>query len=586
DDGSGNAVCRQQTLGAPEPLVNRDPDAEFINTGLTTPITPTQAQIDACVPLDLFGPNGPSAAAIDYVTAPSNPSNKATQLYGAASLGGTIVELPAGPWSFSSQFEWRRESNEFTPGPVFGLGLGRSTLGQASEGTLRFFEGGTEFIVPVFGGDVRPFGFNELELNGAVRVVNRSISSDLNPAAAGASSPTDVTFTAGGRWSPFEGITFRGNRTRSVRSPSVVELVGAGVTGFTGGADADFACDATNVDTDVSGVPAGTRRANCRAWVIALGLATDNASADTFLNGFEIPNTGSRPAAGGSNANLDNERADNWTVGVVLQPDFIPGLTIESDWYSIDVKGLLGLTFIVNQCFDQTTFPNSPVGGFNACDSVIPNVSDGMGGFIVPTVHPITGTPVPAQAQPGSPAISQTAGHNAFIFFPTVNQGLLESRAWNNRISYNFELADIFGGMADSWGDATVTGNVLYYRRLRTNGNEAAGEHTAAGARTPKYASRLDFTHRLGDLTHTLQWFRQSGTQQNVGTSASPTSPENFFLDPYNTFNYNVRYEFNDNITARLVVNNLTNNFLNPEFGQFIGDPIGRRFVGSVEFNF
>lgn len=584
DDGSGNAVCRQQTLGAPEPLQVRNPDAEFINTGLATPLVPTQAQIDACVPLNILGTGGVSQAAIDYVTAESNPSNVAEQFYGAANLGGELFQLPAGPMLFNSQFEWRSESNEFTPGPVFGLGLGRSTLGQASQGTLRFFEGGTEFIVPVFGGDVRPFFFNELELNGAVRVVNRSISSDLNPAAASASSPTDVTFTAGGRWSPFEGVTIRGNRTRSVRSPSVVELVGAGVTGFTGGADSDFACDADNVDTDANGVPAGTRRSNCQQWVIALGLATDAASADTFLNGFQIPNSGSRPAAGGSNANLNNEKADNWTVGIVLQPDFIPGLTISSDWYSIDVEGLLGLTFIVNQCFDQTTFPNSPVGGFNACDSVIPNVSDGMGGFIVPTVHPVTGTPVPAQAQPGTPAVSQTAGENAFVFFPTVNQGLLESRSLNNRISYDFEWADIIGETASNWGDATITGTLLYYHKLDTNGNPAAGEHNNVGARTPKFSSRLDLTHRIGALTHGVQWFRQSGTQLNVG--GNPGTGLDAFIPAYNTFNYNARYEFGDNVIARLTVNNLTNNYLSPELGLFVGDPVGRRFVGSVELRF
>ena len=583
DDGTGNAVCRQQTLGAPEALPVRNPDTSQINTGLPTPLTPTQAQIDACVPLNLFGSGGVTQAAIDYVTAPSDNNNKSQQFYGAASFGGELFQLPAGPMLFNSQFEWRKETNQFDPGPVFGLGLGRSTTGQPSQGSLRFFEGGTEFIVPIFGGDVRPFAFNELELNGAVRVVNRSISSDLNPAAAGAPSPTDVTFTAGGRWSPFEGVTIRGNRTRSVRSPSVVELVGAGVTGFTGGADADFACDADNVDSDISSVPAGTRRANCRAWVIALGLAADNATADTFLNGFQIPNSGSRPAAGGSNVGLSNERADNWTVGIVLQPDFIPGLTIESDWYAIDVKGLMGLTFIVNQCFDSTTFPNSPVGGFNACDSVVPNVSNGMGGFIVPSIHPITGNPVPPVAQPGTSAVSQVAGHNAFVFFPTVNQGLLESRALNNRISYNFELADLFGESASSWGDATITGHVLYYPKLSTDDNEAAGEHGQS-----IYSTRLDFTHRLGGLTHTVQWFRQSGTVGNVAVAKSDYADQiqGFVRPAYNTFNYNVRYDFNDNITARFVVNNLTNNYLSPELGLFIGDPIGRRFVGSLEFNF
>ncbi|MEM8772590.1 MAG: TonB-dependent receptor [Pseudomonadota bacterium] len=584
DDGNGNAVCRQQTLDAPEPIGVRNPGVAFINSGLPAPVTPTQAQIDACVPLNLFGFGAPSQAAIDYVTGSNLSTNKSQQFYGAASFGGEIVELPAGPLQFNSQFEWRRETNEFTPGPVFSTGTGRNTLGQASQGALRFFEGGTEFIAPIFGDDFSTFAMNRLELNGAVRVVNRSISSELNPLAEDAEPTTNVTFTGGGRWSPFEGITFRGNRTRAVRSASVVELVGAGVTGFTGGGDSDFACDVDNIDGGPAG---GIRRSNCEAFVQSLGLPL------SFLDDFNIPGGTARPAAGASNPFLENEIADNWTVGVVLQPSFIPGLTIESDYFAVDLDGTIALTFQVNACYDDPAFPDTQVGGFPACDLGIPNIEDpnNPGSFIVPTINPITGNPVPAVANPGIPAAQQAPGNLAFIFFPTINVGRTEIRSLNNTINYQFDLADALGARAEKWGSIAAQGTVYFVDRFDvfpsgTTANPSAGEPA-----NPKFQTRFDLTHQIGDLTHTLQWFRTSSTVNNVLIDEAdiPEQADTFVRPDFNTFNYNVRYDFTENVTGRLIVNNLTNAKVSDLLGTGDGgvlDTVGRRFIFSVTAKF
>ncbi len=579
--GANGPVCRQQTLGAPEPIAVRNPGLAFINTGLPTPVTPTAEQIAACQPLNLFGFGAPSQAAIDYILTDVDSSNSSQQFYGAGSLGGEVIELPGGPLQFNSQFEWRRESNEFTPGAVFGLGLAQNTLGQPSQGVLRFFEGGTEFVAPIFGGDVRPFAFNLLELSGAVRVVNRTISSNLNTAADNADGSTAVTFTAGGRYSPVEGLTFRGNRTRSVRSPSVVELVGAGVTGFTAGGSADFACDADNVN---GGPPGGIRRANCISYFAALGLPA--SLADTL----QLPNS-ARPAAGASNPGLDNEIANNWTVGVVIRPSFIPGLTIESDWVSVDLSGQIGLTLNINACFDSPDFPNTIVGGFDVCNSFVPAVENPMvpGQFVIPAVNPLTGAAVNPVAGIGSPTANQIAGSVGFAFFPTVNQGLTELRALNSTITYQFELADVLGSMANNWGGVQTRGAVYYLDRFDNFATGAANSlNPAAGEPgNPTFRTRLDFAHSIGKLTHTLQWFRDSSTVVNVAIPSEqfPDQTFDFSRPAFNTFNYNVRYEISDNITARFVVNNLTNARLFEE-ANLAGDTIGRRFIGSVQFNF
>ncbi len=55
----------------------------------------------------------------------------------------------------------------------------------------------------------------------------------------------------------------------------------------------------------------------------------------------------------GGNPNVNPEKADTYTVGAVVQPKFIPGLSVSADWYRIKLNGAIGqLTTqnVVNQC--------------------------------------------------------------------------------------------------------------------------------------------------------------------------------------------------------------------------------------------
>jgi outer membrane receptor protein involved in Fe transport len=55
----------------------------------------------------------------------------------------------------------------------------------------------------------------------------------------------------------------------------------------------------------------------------------------------------------GGNPDVRPEMADTFTAGAVLQPAFIPGLSVSGDWYRIKIKdaiGQLGTQAVVNQC--------------------------------------------------------------------------------------------------------------------------------------------------------------------------------------------------------------------------------------------
>jgi hypothetical protein len=155
-DARGNPVCRQQTLAAPEAVNVRNPF--LTNLNIATGITPSKAQIDSCVPLNLFGVGAASAAAINYVTAQADSNNKAEQKFASVQLGGNLYTLPAGDILFNTEMQWRREDLAFTPNRVAELGLARTTISQPGLGYAVFREAGVEASIPVFnGGFALPF---------------------------------------------------------------------------------------------------------------------------------------------------------------------------------------------------------------------------------------------------------------------------------------------------------------------------------------------------------------------------------------------------------------------------------------------
>ena len=63
----------------------------------------------------------------------------------------------------------------------------------------------------------------------------------------------------------------------------------------------------------------------------------------------------------GGNPNLGVETADTDTIGVVLTPSFIEGLTISVDYWDVaieDAISAVGAGDILKGCYDSTNYPN------------------------------------------------------------------------------------------------------------------------------------------------------------------------------------------------------------------------------------
>jgi outer membrane receptor protein involved in Fe transport len=289
------------------------------------------ADIAACVPYNPFGAADNSAAR-SYFSRNYTNDSKITQLVFQGFVNGDLsqlFELPGGPISFSIGGEYRREKPQYEQ-DEFGAS-GNSTavaFGSFNPPAFKVKEAFAELRVPLL--SERPF-FEELTLSGAGRV------SDYQGGTG-----TVYTYNVGGEWAPVRDIRFRANYGRAIRAPNLTEtgtpLVPNFAPGFTD------PCTTANI-----GGGTQFRAANCR---------TDLGNLLPNIASF---GTSSLPILSGSNPALQEEKSNSLTAGVVLQPRFVPGLSLSVDYFDIKVDGVIVSSTaqqIVNNCYDSPTLDN------------------------------------------------------------------------------------------------------------------------------------------------------------------------------------------------------------------------------------
>ncbi len=280
--------------GTPTCRVLTDPTVAALYTG--------------CQPLNLLAGNPAKATPAGYAYATGTSRYDATirQDSVTASISGSLFNLPAGPVDLAAGVEWRNQSLNLTSNadpanldsaakraayfaglrgvPASTLAFWLTNVGQA-RGSYNVKEGFAELAVPLL--KDTPF-FQELSLNGAVRVTDYSTSG------------TVTTWKAGGTWKPVHDILFRATYSRDIRAPNLFELY--------------------------SGAQSG------------IGIVDDKKNAAGTI-GSGINQNVSSVTSG--NLNLKPERAKTLTVGTVLTPSFLPGFSMSIDYYSIKIESLI-----------------------------------------------------------------------------------------------------------------------------------------------------------------------------------------------------------------------------------------------------
>ena len=323
DPNTGQIVCRvNSTSLVQDPLgtANNDP---------------------ACVPIDLFGFGSPSQAALNYVNTTSFVDSTASEFDVLAFVNGDssqLFSLPGGPVRFSIGAEHREERAHQRADPV-------SAAGGTFFNAFPVFDPPTFKVNEVFG-EIQvpilrdlPFA-HELTVSGAARY------SDYNTAAN-----HTLAWNANAVWAPVRDLRLRGNYSKSVRVPTQSDLFTPPTQNF---AFLNDPCDVLFINTGST-----LRPGNCAAAGVPVGFVNTPARTQTS----EIVSSG--------NPFLQEETGKSLTLGGVLTPRWVPGLSLSVDYYRIRVKNLisvLGGQTILNQCFDlpqpnqfcSLIFPRNP----------------------------------------------------------------------------------------------------------------------------------------------------------------------------------------------------------------------------------
>ncbi len=504
-----------------------------------------------CLPMNPFGFGNFSQEVRDYLVQERFRSTKIQQQSFEFNVSGDAFELPSGPVGVAAGLAYRSEDGGFFSDlasesgqeALFALAVltvdgGFNSSEVYAEALVPLLANGTNWDLP---------GISSFELEGAIRYVDNDIAG------------SDVTWTAGARlrfdlpW--FEdGLMFRGNFTQAIRAPSVTELFLPESPTTARGNDP---CDEEFVDT---GINPTVRRANCQALLSDMQAAApatapiQSVTLDTFMSTVVNASVGGTVAG---SLDLLNETSDSWTIGAVITPPRIPGLTLSVDWVEIDIEEAIvnvGLGTLFSACFDD---PTSPA---NVCDRVTrdPNtfqVSNFRGGFV-------------------------NAAQREFA-------GLIAD------MSYDFELGSVPGGFS-------VAGTYFYtdFQGLAITGDVPQDNTGERGFEQHNWQLNLGYYRERLSLLWQVRWL-------GGGHADNAAAPDQFDPRTYDELvinNVTAQYQLTETIALRFIANNLFDEFSSDRRIAFSGDvatgtggdgnanffddPVGRRFLLAVEARF
>jgi outer membrane receptor protein involved in Fe transport len=392
DPATGQIVCRSRI----------DPSAAETLEGLTgANLALAQSllaqDVAQCVPGNFFGEGNLSPAAADYILQDTTSRQRFTQFDLTGFVSGDtsqFLNLPGGPIGFSLGAEYRQETLSSSQDPLVAAGLTfYNALGNIS-GIPAFDvkEVFGELRVPILK-DV-PF-FQELTVSAAGRL------SDYK-----GKTGSQRAYNVSAEWAPVRDIRFRGNLAKAVRAPNLSELYFP--------LSQNFAFLNDPCSQDFIGAGSSTRAANCAAAGIPSTYNYNRGPTYLYLSG--------------GNPDLEAETSYSYTLGGVVQPRFIPGLSISADYYNIKVKNVItapAAQDIFDACYDLASLNNPFCAAFQRAP----------GG----PINPVTGIG-PATGPKGEPAYSLLLGSLQAV---GLNYAKLQVRGIDFEVAYRRQLGTL-----------------------------------------------------------------------------------------------------------------------------------------------
>lgn len=487
-----------------------------------------------CVPLNIYGEGNLTPEMEDYMGIRVNAATDITQRVFHASFAGDTgsFQLPGGAIGFAGGYDFVLNSVDYRPSQA--LAVGDSSGFNATPplaGGYHSKELFAEFYAPLLSGAK----FAEvLALEGAFR------SSDYT--TVGRVSAWKIA----GEWAPIQDLRIRASFNTAVRAPNINELFRAQAFAAPSAVDP---CSQVALDGGLANPEA----------VRAICVATGVPAGSVFTADVNAPASQVRGLFGG-NPNLKEEEADTTTIGFVLTPSAIPGLTLSVDYFKVEIEDRVasfggGVANILNICYTD-----SAAGGVGSpfCNAVN-RFGDGSIQFVAANDQNI--------------ASSKLAGFD-----------LMAEYGWENRL-----------GQWDVTYMGTITDENSFTAFQGADVVDCAGKF-GNQCRTIIGSLDADYRHRA-----TLRWSNNSNLTaqlvwQHIG-STSDTAESGFVtldIGSQNYFDSSVSYTFNDTYRATFGINNILNDdppllgFNSEQSNTYpsVFDPYGRMFFLNVGATF
>jgi outer membrane receptor protein involved in Fe transport len=295
-----------------------------------------------CGGFNPFGINQISDECATFLAVDAQNTRRGSMRNIEANFQGPVAELPAGDVILATGFAYKNDSFKenydtvLRTGDVIGFNANDNI-----DASLKVTEFYGEALIPIANDRA---GIYNLEATLGYRL------SDYSTAG------TVESYKAETVYSPTESVTLRGSYQRAVRAPNINELFAPITENFPGISE-----DPCSNDSDAR---AGANAAQVESLCVAQGIPA------AALPVYNYANQQVAGGLSGGNPDLQEETADTYSVGVVLQSPFegaLSGLQASIDFYNIKIEDAIASidaqTFVAN-CYDAAFNPNFSTDNF------------------------------------------------------------------------------------------------------------------------------------------------------------------------------------------------------------------------------
>ena len=460
----------------------------------------------ACVPWNVYSPTGVTPAQLAYLTVPAGYTQDSTEYIVDGSVTGELgkygVKLPTANSGLSVNVgtEYRSENFNFNPDYIWSNGLQEGGApSQAINGGFHVWEGFTEMRLPLLSDMTMA---QDLSLEGGYRYSSYSLGFNTN------------TYKVGLEWTPIHDVRLRGSYNRAVRAPNLNELFTPATVGAGGNADPCWG----QVDPATGLVASGYTPAEC---------AKTGVSPQQYGH-IQVNTATQTNTKVGGNPNLQPEKADTYTFGLVYQPTWLHNFVASVDYWNVTITNTiisLPSATIIDECAR---------GGGSTCDLIHRG----------PTGSLWTETP------------------QDYVSANYQNIGKLSTKGIDVLSSYHLDLPrgnklsfDLNGTYTMSYLTQNITGGPMY---------DCVGFYgQICGAPLPAWRHVFNSTWLTpwAGLDLTFRW-RFIGPSSVDGTSQNPQMAGPYYVGAdhipgYNYFDFSASMPIGSNVDVRVGVNNI-----------------------------